>query len=165
MPGNDRFSIPRSDSGTMQTTAILHNLEAAIEAQMALGGSDPGLEAAGRALVAALRPALREAAFDLANQAAEEVRAQLGGHRVDLTLVDGEPTIRIHSDETPMANTEEEFDARITLRLPPSIKEIIEQAASDSGDSVNSWVVKALAGRATSSRSSHRRRVNETFEL
>ncbi|HUO45389.1 MAG TPA: toxin-antitoxin system HicB family antitoxin [Acidimicrobiia bacterium] len=148
----------------MQTSAVLHNLETAIETQLALAGSDPSIEMAGRALISALGPALREAAFDLANQAAEEVRAQLGGHRVDLTLVDGEPTLRISSDEPPMSAPEEEFDARITLRLPPSIKEIVEQAATDSGDSVNSWVVKALAGRASSSRST-RRRVNETFDI
>ena len=148
----------------MQTSAVLHNLETAIEAQLALVGSDPSLEVAGRALISALRPALREAAFDLANQAAEEVRAQLGGHRVDLTLVDGEPTLRISSDEPAMSAPEEGFDARITLRLPPSIKDIVEQAATDSGDSINSWVVKALAGRASSSRST-RRRVNETFDI
>ncbi|HKX76102.1 MAG TPA: toxin-antitoxin system HicB family antitoxin [Acidimicrobiia bacterium] len=147
----------------MQTSTVIHNLESALEGQLALSG-DSGLEAAGRALLAALRPALREAAFDLAGQAAEEVRAQLGGHQVDLILIEGEPTIRITSEEPAMSTPEEEFDARITLRLPPSIKEIVEQAASDAGDSVNSWVVKALAGRATTTRS-HRRRVNETFEL
>ena len=59
---------------------------------------------------------------------------------------------------------EEDFDARITLRLPPSIKDIVERAASDSGDSVNTWVVKTLAGRAHSNRPS-RRRVAETFDL
>ncbi len=41
---------------------------------------------------------------------------------------------------------EGEFGARITLRLPDSIKDIVERAASDSGDSVNAWVVKTLAG-------------------
>lgn len=149
----------------MQTSAILHNLESALESQMALAGSDPNLESAGRAILSALRPAIKEAAFDLAGQAAEEVRAQISGHRVDLTVVDGEPTIRITPDEPSVSGSvEEEFDARITLRLPPSIKEIIEQAATESGDSVNSWVVKALAGRISGSRPS-RRRVNETFEI
>jgi len=149
----------------MQTSAILHNLESALESQLALAGADPNLEAAGRAILAALRPALKEAAFDLAGQAAEEVRAQVSGHRVDLTVVDGEPTIRITPEEQHMApSVEEDFDARITLRLPPSIKEIVEQAASESGDSVNSWVVKALSRRVSGSRPS-RRRVNETFEI
>ncbi len=149
----------------MQTSAILHSLESALEAQLALAGSDPNLEAAGRAILVALRPAIKEAAFDLAGQAAEEVRAQVSGHRVDLTIVDGEPTIRIAPEDAPVsAAVEEEFDARITLRLPPSVKEIIERAATESGDSVNSWVVKALAGRVSNSRPM-RRHVTETFEI
>lgn len=149
----------------MQTSAVLHNLEASVEAQLALAGSsDPGVETVGRAMLAALRPALREAAFELANQAAEEVRAQLPGHRVDLNVTEGEPTLRITAEETTMHSPEEDFDARITLRLPPSIKDIVERAASDSGDSVNTWVVKALAGRAHNNRSG-RRRVSETFDL
>lgn len=149
----------------MQTSAVLHNLESSLEAQMALYmGSDPTLEATARALINALRPALREAALELANQAAEEVRAQLSGHRVDLTIADGEPSLRITQEETAAAPVEGDFDARITLRLPPSIKDIVERAASDSGDSVNSWVVKALAGKAHGSRGS-RRRVTETFDL
>ena len=149
----------------MQTSAVLHNLEASVEAQLALAGaSDPGVETVGRAMLAALRPALREAAFELANQAAEEVRAQLPGHRVDLNVTEGEPSLRITAEETAMHSPEEDFDARITLRLPPSIKDIVERAASDSGDSVNTWVVKTLAGRAHTNRSG-RRRISETFDL
>jgi HicB family len=158
-------SILSAVAADMQTSAVLHNLEASVEAQLALAGpSDPGIETVGRAMLAALRPALREAAFELANQAAEEVRAQLPGHRVDLNITEGEPTLRITAEETTMHTPEEEFDARITLRLPPSIKDIVERAASDSGDSVNTWVVKTLAGRAHSNRSS-RRRIAETFDI
>ncbi len=86
------------------------------------------------------------------------------GHRVDLTVTEGEPSLRITAEETTMHSPEEDFDARITLRLPPSIKDIVERAASDSGDSVNAWVVKTLAGRAHTTRSG-RRRVSETFDL
>jgi len=149
----------------MQTSAVLHTLETSVEAQLSLAGSsDPGIENMGRAMLAALRPALREAAFELANQAAEEVRAQLPGHRVDLTLVEGDPYLRITAEESSIHSPQEDFDARITLRLPPSIKDIVERAASDSGDSVNTWVVKTLAGRAHSNRSG-KRRVSETFDL
>lgn len=102
--------------------------------------------------------------MELANQAVDEVRAQLPGHRVDLVMADGEPQIRISADEATTPPVEGDFDARITLRLPPAIKDIIERAASDSGDSVNSWVVKTLAGRAHGPRSS-RRRINETLDL
>ena len=149
----------------MQTSAVLNNLESALEAQIALySGTDPTLEATARALINALGPALREAALEMANQAAEEVRAQLPGHRVDLTIADGEPSLRITQEENVSSHVEGDFDARITLRLPPSIKDIVERAATESGDSVNSWVVKALAGKAHTTRGS-RRRVTETFDI
>lgn len=163
--GSAGSSQAPAKSRLMQTSAILHNLESALDSQLALAGADPNLEAAGRAILAALRPALKEAAFELAGQAAEEVKAQVSGQRVDLTVVDGEPTIRITPEESQIPPpVEEDFDARITLRLPPSIKEIVEQAASESGDSVNSWVVKALSRRISVARPSNRR-VNETFEI
>ena len=44
----------------------------------------------------------------------------------------------------PALGTAEEFDARITLRLPPSLKEAVEQAAGTQGASVNAWVVDAI---------------------
>lgn len=147
----------------MQTSAALHNLESAIEAQLALV-ADPGIEAGGRAMLAALRPALKEAAMELANQAVEEVRAQLPAFRVELVLTDGEPQIRVSPDDASGAPVEGDFDARITLRLPPSIKDIVERAATESGDSVNTWVVKTLAGRAHGPKAG-KRRIVETFDL
>lgn len=147
----------------MQTTAVLHNLESSIQNQLALV-TDPAIEAGGRAVLNSLHPALREAAMELVNQAADEVRAQLPSHRVEVILSDSEPSLRITSDESSSAPVEGDFDARITLRLPDSIKDIVERAASDSGDSVNAWVVKTLAGRASGSKS-HRRRVSETFDV
>ncbi|MGQ0847710.1 MAG: toxin-antitoxin system HicB family antitoxin [Actinomycetota bacterium] len=150
----------------MQTSAVIHNLETSLQDQLALvAGSDPAIEAASRALLNAIRPALREAALELANQAAEEVRAQLPGHRVDLTLADGEPTLRIVPDESTIPSVEGDFDARITLRLPPTIKDIIERAATDTGDSVNTWVVKTLAGKAGHGHGGGRRRVAEVIDI
>jgi uncharacterized protein (DUF1778 family) len=58
----------------------------------------------------------------------------------------------------------EDFDARITLRLPPSLKQLIEDSAAIDGDSVNSWVVDALGKRAK--RADRRgRRMTEAFDL
>ena len=42
------------------------------------------------------------------------------------------------------------FTARITLRLPDSLKASVEEAASRDGVSVNAWIVKALARGLTS---------------
>jgi hypothetical protein len=148
----------------MQTTAVLHNLESSIQNQLALV-TDPAIEAGGRAVLNSIHPALREAAMEIVNQAADEVRAQLPGHRVEVVIADGEPTLRITADESTAPPVEGDFDARITLRLPDSIKDIVERAASDSGDSVNAWVVKTLAGRASSGSRSSRRRVSETFDI
>jgi hypothetical protein len=147
----------------MQTSAALHNLESAIEAQLALV-ADSSVEAGGRAVLAALRPALKEAAMELANQATEEVRAQLPAFRVELVLADGEPSIRITADEATSTSVEGDFDARITLRLPPAIKDIVERAATESGDSVNAWVVKTLAGKAHGPRA-NKRRIVETLDI
>ncbi|HJQ96165.1 MAG TPA: toxin-antitoxin system HicB family antitoxin [Acidimicrobiia bacterium] len=147
----------------MQTSAALHNLESAIEAQLALV-ADSSVEAGGRAVLTALRPALKEAAMELANQATEEVRAQLPAFRVELVLADGEPSIRITADEAASTSVEGDFDARITLRLPPAIKDIVERAATESGDSVNAWVVKTLAGKAHGPRA-NKRRIVETLDI
>jgi hypothetical protein len=147
----------------MQTSAALHNLESAIEAQLALV-ADSSVEAGGRAVLTALRPALKEAAMELASQATEEVRAQLPAFRVELVLADGEPSIRITADEATSTSVEGDFDARITLRLPPAIKDIVERAATESGDSVNAWVVKTLAGKAHGPRA-NKRRIVETLDI
>jgi predicted HicB family RNase H-like nuclease len=39
---------------------------------------------------------------------------------------------------------DEAFSARITLRLPESLKQRIESAAAREGASVNTWLVQAL---------------------
>ena len=60
--------------------------------------------------------------------------------------------------------TDEDFDARITLRLPPSLKDLIEDAAGMTGESVNAWVVEALGKRARGSRRVEKS-YNQTFDL
>ena len=114
---------------------------------MALG-ADPAVEAAGEALRAALAPAAQQLAMDLAQQAAVEVSGQLGDSEVDVVLRDGEPVLAVRRGAEPPPSIEEEMDARLTLRLPPSVKQRVEQAAASVGDSVNSWVVKTLSTTA-----------------
>jgi predicted HicB family RNase H-like nuclease len=68
---------------------------------------------------------------------------------VDLVVVDGDPTLRVSADVGGQVSaTDDEYEARITLRLPQSLKSLVEQAADTSDESINSWVVKALASRA-----------------
>ena len=134
----------------MQIRPINDSLRAALLSQASLGGDDVAVDTAVNQLVEALGPALHIAAMEIAEQAAAEVRAQLPDHSVDVVLSDGDPSLRI--GELPSTadakTTAEDLDARITLRLAPSLKMLVEDAAQTAGDSVNAWVVDSLAKRA-----------------
>jgi HicB family len=150
----------------MHISPVLNSLRASLISSGMLAGSDPTVDAAISQVLDSLGPALRVAAFDLAEQAACEVRAQLPEHTVDVILSEGDPTLRIiertptSTDTTPI----EDLDARITLRLPPSLKELVERAADQTGESINAWVVDALGKRARSSRSVGQR-YDQSFDL
>lgn len=149
----------------MQIEPLMTKIEAAVSTQLAVAGADPAMEAAAAHLVSALRPALGQAALELAEQAAAEVSGQLPDRTVEVILSDGEPTLRVvESGAGEDPGPDEEFDARITLRLPPSLKGLVEEAAGSSGDSVNQWVVRALASKAGRTRRSGRR-VTGRYEL
>src|ERR671910_3036621 len=102
------------------------SLQVALANDAALAGDDPAVEAAVAHLVEALGPALRQAAQDLAEQAANEVSAQLSDRAVDVVLVDGDPTLRVSDARPEAASTtpNEELDARITLRVPPTLQQL-----------------------------------------
>lgn len=132
----------------MNLDVITTSVEEAVEAQLRFT-SDPVVREAGTALVAALGPALREAGLQLARQAAEEVRAQVGDRTVEVMLDGDDPVIRLGEDPTGLGDIDtDDLDARITLRLPAQLKSLVEEAAGMGGDSVNTWVVKALSGKA-----------------
>jgi hypothetical protein len=144
---------------------VITTLQGALLNAGALAGGDPAVEAAVNQLVEALTPAVRQAALQLAEQAAGEVSAQLVDRTVEVVVVDGDPTLRV-TDAPAAATSEsaEDFDARITLRLPPSLKQLVEDAADAGGESVNTWVVDALGKRARR-RAGAGSRVSSTFDL
>lgn len=132
----------------MDLTTSLTRVEAALTAQLALLGGEPAFGASAEALYAVLEPAFRQLGMDLAQQAAAEVAAQLPDHDVHVVLADGEPSLRVRTGEATDPPPTDDFDARVTLRLPESLKQLIEEQADHAGDSVNSWVVKTLATRS-----------------
>ena len=139
----------------MQLEGLLNEIEGTVRSQIAIGSNDSSVETAAGLVMAALRPALNQAAFALAEQAALEVSAQLPGHDVEVVLSDGEPVLKVSDESGRPASTssDEDLSARITLRLPPSVKNLVEEAAGGSGASVNTWVVDALSkGAKTKSR-------------
>ena len=79
-------------------------------------------------------------------EGALELSAQLDHGRVEVRVAGGDPELVYVSDESPApAETGDEvLSARITLRLPESLKSRLEGAASANGVSVNTWLVQAL---------------------
>ena len=149
----------------MQLQPIINSVESALAAQGPLAGGDPAVEEAIDHVVRAAGPALRQAALELAEQAAAEVRAQLTDRTVDVVLVDGDPSLRItDAPSTPETSTED-LDARITLRITPTLKSLIEDAAEAAGASVNGWVLDSLSKRANKSTSGSGFRTTHTFDL
>jgi hypothetical protein len=129
----------------VDTQAALAKFEAQVKNQVVLAGGDEAVEAASRALMASLGPAARQLAWNLAEQAAVEVDAQLPHNKVEVTLREGEPVLNVRESEENVRAPGGEYEARITLRLPTDLKETIESAARTAGDSVNSYLVKDIS--------------------
>ena len=115
-------------------------------------------------LLAALQPVIHQIALDLAEQAAAEISAQLSGHEIDVVLSDGEPGLRVRRSDDEPDVAGESLDARITLRLPPTLKERVEVAADELGESVNSWLVRSVATQAAERSRRTSRRITGTIE-
>ena len=91
-----------------------------------------------------IQDALAEAALELNDQLeSAHVELRVAGHDLQLVLVREDGTVPEQADEA--------FSARITLRLPESLKQRVESAATREGASVNTWLVQALQ-RAVESR-------------
>ncbi len=119
-------------------------------AQLA-GVGDEAVAEAARRIAAALEASLRVRLLDVLGEAALELSNAMGrqdgpGH-VEVRLAGGDPELVFVQAEPQTAPTaaEDAFSARITLRLPESLKGSVEIAAARDGVSVNSWLVSALA--------------------
>ncbi len=152
----------------MQLTQTAHIMEAAVQAQLRL--ADPELSALGSELLEVLRPAIRMALMEVVEMAAQEINGQLVGQRVEIRLIDGDPELDVRSDQSnipppppPPQGEAVDAEARITLRLPGYLKDLIAEAAEGAGDSVNSFVVDALRSKAYERAPSHS--VRRTIDL
>jgi uncharacterized protein (DUF1778 family) len=101
-------------------------------------------------LAAALDPAVRLAILDALSAAMADVTAALPDVTVELRMHGREPRVAVDTVEpepTAPAPAADEADgtARVTLRLPESVKARTEEAAAREGVSVNSWLVRAVA--------------------
>ena len=149
----------------MDISTVFTELEAAVHRQLQLTADDPDITEAASALIEVLEPALRQAGTTLAEQAALEVGAQLPDYRVSLVISDGEPQLTVQAREANVEITTGGNEARLTLRLPENLKLLLENAALDTGDSVNSYVVNALASKAKPSKSGRGNRIKTSIDL
>ena len=124
--------------------------------QAAAAGDEQILEAADR-LTLALDPSMRLALMEALSQAAAEITTEMRAGSVDVRLT-GRELEFVVEQAAPVAAPaaaaaqapgldEEEDDgatARITLRLPESVKAKAEELAGKTGSSLNTWIVNVL---------------------
>ena len=100
-----------------------------------------------RRLVDASEPAIRLRLIDLLSEAAVSLNGQLASGHVEVRLSGRDPELVYVGDpeteEEPPAPGDD-ASARITLRLPETLKGGLEAAAAREGVSLNSWIVRAL---------------------
>jgi HicB family len=108
---------------------------------------DEDVAAAAARLSKALGATLSMRLLAVLSEAALEVSSQLPAGHVELRLVGEEPSLVYVSDEAAARPTpaDDALTARITLRLPDSLKTSLEAAAAQDGVSLNTWIIKALA--------------------
>ncbi|HEY0417553.1 MAG TPA: toxin-antitoxin system HicB family antitoxin [Gaiellaceae bacterium] len=137
----------------MNLTIVLEGLAQDLQRLGELG--DERSAQVAQRLSEALASNLRLKLFDLLSQAAVEVSGKLPSGHVEVRLAGQEPElVFVDAPEDTSAVTSEELSARISLRLPESLKASVEKAADREGISVNAWLVRAIA-RASESRSVH----------
>jgi len=138
----------------MDIDGVVAQIEAALETQLRLAVEDEVVVEAAELLWSTLQPAIQEAFGGVAEQAAVEVSAQLPDYTVEVVLSDGEPSLVVRDHRDAVTVSTDDLEARLTVRLPGELKQYLEMAAGEEGDSVNTYVVKTLSSRKKSKSSS-----------
>jgi hypothetical protein len=107
---------------------------------------DESTARAAELLSLALESSLGRRIQEMLSEAALELSAQLEQGRVEVRVAGGDPELIYIADEPPMpaGAADEAFSARLTLRLPESLKSRLEAAAAAGGVSANTWLVQTL---------------------
>ncbi len=138
----------------MDITPYIDSLRRDLTAAAEAGGEDT--RSAAERLAMALDPAMRLALMDALSQAAAEITSELPAGSVDVRLRGREPefvvdvptTMPLATAPAPATEPEDEDEdgavARITLRLPESLKTKAEELANRTGQSLNAWLVHAI---------------------
>ena len=151
----------------MDITPLVESLRQDLLRAAEAGGAD--VRAAAERLSHALDPAVRLTVMDALSQAASEITHELAGTSVEVRLKGREPMFVVigqatqvppappsppappeppdHLDELGLSD--DDVVARITLRLPESLKARAEELAAKRGQSLNTWLVNAARAAAS----------------
>jgi predicted HicB family RNase H-like nuclease len=125
----------------MELTPYLETLHRDLAAAAAVGGDVLGsaVESSGRLC---LLEALSDAAAEITTKLeSTSVEVRLRGREAQFVVAhDGAPA---SAEPAPPIDAEGDL-ARVTLRLPESLKEAVEAAAAAASISVNAWLVRAI---------------------
>jgi hypothetical protein len=122
------------------------------------GIGDDAVAEAARRISAALESSLRLRLTDALGEAAAELTNQLPDGHVEVRVTGGEPELVYVPDPgaPPTPPSVEDLSARITLRLPETLKAIVDAAAQEAGVSANTWLLQQIHRSADpSKRRSH----------
>jgi hypothetical protein len=113
------------------------------------GIGDEAVAEAARRIAAALESSLRLRLMDALGEAAAELTNQLPDGHVEVRVSAGEPELVYVPDPgAPPPSGLEDLTARITLRLPETLKTIVDAAAQESGVSANTWLLQQITRSA-----------------
>jgi hypothetical protein len=135
----------------MNVAAFVEALQRDLEAVAGMG--DDAVAEAARRISAALEPSLRLRLMDVLGEAAVELTGQLPNGHVDLRMSGGDPELLyVEEQGGPMPSADDALSARVTLRLPETLKSIIDAAAQDAGMSATTWLLQQISRSANPSR-------------
>jgi hypothetical protein len=154
----------------MDITPYVESLRRDLVATAESGSEE--IRAAAERLALALDPAARLALMEAISQAAAEITAEMPSGSVDVRLtgreldfvVDGPAMAPPTAPAPPPPGVDESDEdaavARITLRIPESVKTKAEELAARSGHSLNTWLVNVVRAATT-----HDQAINVDIDL
>lgn len=141
----------------MDITPYVASLRADLVGAAEAAGQDA--RAAAERLTQALEPAVRLMLMEALSDAAAQITTELPDGTVEVRLKGREPQLVVDvprvAGGTTLAELAEDKDeddtvARITLRIPESVKTRAEALAGRSGHSLNSWIVNVVRAATAS---------------
>ena len=132
----------------MELSPYLQRLAEDLEKVTAL--ADDQTRATAARLITALEPGLRSVLIEAVSDTAALVTADLDDVVAVVRMEGRDPVISVERAEgatttaIPTHDDSEEDSARITVRLPQSLKQRAESRAAEADQSLNTWIVHAI---------------------